>query len=97
MEGGLVMKVVNEVPNGVTPRAGCVCSVSYTHLDVYKRQRHYYKQVVLFNAYRDIDSICVFMGIITGSRLTCQIIRKKLHFLLPMQPYLKMQRINLLT
>lgn len=26
MEGGLVMKVVNEVPNGVTPRAGCVCS-----------------------------------------------------------------------
>lgn len=26
MEGGLVMKVANEVPNGVTPRAGCVCS-----------------------------------------------------------------------
>ena len=24
--GGFVMKVVNEVPNGVTPRAGCVCS-----------------------------------------------------------------------
>ena len=37
---------------------------------------------------RDIDSICVLMGIITGSRVACQIIRKKLHFLLPMQPYL---------
>ena len=30
---------------------------------------------------RDIDSICVLMGIITGNRLVCQIIRKKLHFL----------------
>ena len=28
------------------------------------------------------------MSIITGSRVACQIIRKKLHFLLPMQPYL---------
>ena len=28
MEGGLVMKVVNEVPNGVTPRAGCVGPMS---------------------------------------------------------------------
>lgn len=31
------------------------------------------------------------MGIITGSRVACQIIRKKLHFLLPMQPYLWMR------
>ena len=45
----------------------------------------------MIDADRDIDSICVLMGIITGSRLACQIIRKKLHFLLPMQPYLWMR------
>ena len=26
------MKVVNEVPNGVTPRAGCVCSEEHKRI-----------------------------------------------------------------